>query len=71
MTLSEYLDREDAPSLTDLSAKLGISKGRLSQLRSESDWPADLALKVEKETGGLLNASALSSIVARARQDAA
>jgi hypothetical protein len=72
MTLSEYLDREGSPSLTDLSAKLGISKGRLSQLKSSTDdWPPDLALKVEEETGGALDAGKLSSIIARARQAAA
>lgn len=71
MTLSQYLDRSDAPSLTDLSARLGVSKGRLSQLRDATDWPPDLALKVEAETGGALDASLLSPIIARARKDAA
>lgn len=71
MTLSEYLDKEGAPSLTDLSVKLGVSKGRLSQLRDAVDWPPDLALKVEQETAGALDASRLSPIIARARKDAA
>lgn len=71
MKLSQYLDRPDAPSLTDLSGRLGISKGRLSQLRDSTDWPPDLALKVEEETKGALDASQLSPIIARARKDAA
>lgn len=71
MTLSQYLESNGAPSLTDLSVKLGVSKGRLSQLRDATDWPPDLALKVEEETKGALDASMLSPIIARARKDAA
>ena len=71
VTLDEYLNRDGAISLTDLSAKIGLSKGRLSQLRKEADWPPDIALKVETETGGALDASFLSTIIARARKDAA
>ena len=71
MTLAKYLDTDGAPSLTDLSVQLGVSKGRLSQLRDSTDWPADLALKAEQETNGALNAADLSPIVARARQQAA
>jgi hypothetical protein len=71
MTLSEYLKRDGALSLTDLSSRLDVSKGRLSQLRDALDWPPDLALRVEKETQGALDASALSPIIARARQAAA
>lgn len=71
MLLSQYLDRDGSPSLTDLSKALGVSKGRLSQLRDSNDWPPDLALKVEEETNGTLDASQLSTIIARARQAAA
>lgn len=71
MTLSQYLETDGAPSLTDLSAILGISKGRLSQLRDATDWPPDLALKAETATAGVLNASELSPIIARARKAAA
>jgi DNA-binding transcriptional regulator YdaS (Cro superfamily) len=71
MLLSTYLETPGAPSLTDLSARLGVSKGRLSQLRDATDWPPDLALKAEEETGGTLDASELSPIIARARQAAA
>ena len=71
MTLTQYLETEGAPSLTELSARLRVSKGRLSQLREATDWPPDLALKAEEETAGALNASDLSPIIARARKDAA
>lgn len=71
MTLSNYLAREGAISLTELSGRIGISKGRLSQLRDSTDWPADLALRAEEATGGKLNAAALSPIVAQARRTAA
>lgn len=71
MTLGQYLETAGAPSLTELSAMLGISKGRLSQLRKEKDWPPDIALKAETATGGALDAASLSTIIARARKDAA
>lgn len=67
MTLSSYLARHDALSLTALAERIGVSKGRLSQLRDETNWPAELALKVEGATGGALDASKLSPIVAQAR----
>lgn len=71
MTLGEYLKREGSPSLTDLSMMLGISKGRLSQLRDATDWPPELAMEAEKHTAGALDAAFLSPTVARARQQAA
>ena len=71
MTLDAYLKRPDAMSLTQLASELGISKGRLSQLRKPVDWPAELALAAESKTGGALNASVLSSTVAKARQTGA
>ncbi|WP_257541081.1 hypothetical protein [Sphingobium sp. CFD-1] len=67
MTLDAYLKRKGAINLTTLSDKIGISKGRLSQLRKSKDWPPELALKVEAATGGVMNASKLSVIVAMAR----
>jgi len=68
MTLREYLKGEGAPSLTDLSGALGISKGRLSQLQDATDWPPELALEAEKQTEGGLNAAELSPVIARARE---
>jgi DNA-binding transcriptional regulator YdaS (Cro superfamily) len=71
MTFTEYLKRENL-SLEKFGEKVGVSKGRLSQLNNDgTDWPPDLALKVEEQTGGEVNAADLSSIIARARQAAA
>lgn len=67
MTLSTYLAGEGAMTLTDLSIKMGVSKGRLSQLRDATDWPPDLAMKAEDATHGALNASNLSPTIAKAR----
>lgn len=71
LSLSQFLDTAGAPSLTDLAEKIGISKGRLSQLKSETDWPPDIALKIEAATNGAIDASAVSTIIQRARQAAA
>jgi len=71
MTLQTYLDRPGAKSLTDLATDIGISKGRLSQLRDSVDWPPSLALKVEAVTGGAINASDISPVIATARQTGA
>ena len=67
MTLDTYLTAPDAKSLTALSLEIGVSKGRLSQLRNATEWPPELALKVEAATSGALNASLLSCVVAQAR----
>lgn len=71
MTLHEYLNRSDAPSLTELGERTGTSKSRLSQLRHSTDWPPALALAVEDATGGVLLADALSPVIAKARKRAA
>lgn len=72
MTLDAYLEPEGAKSLTALSIEVGISKGRLSQLRNVTGaWPPELALKIEAATDGALDASILSSVVAQARQGVA
>ena len=71
MTLDTYLERAGAMTLTALAKEIGVSKGRLSQLRKSLDWPAELALAVESKTGGALNASVLSPLVAKARQTGA
>lgn len=68
MNLEAYLNRPDALSLTDLAKVIGISKGRLSQLKNEGkDWPPELALRAEELTDGQLSASSLSGIIAQAR----
>lgn len=68
MKLDDYLKLAASPSLTELSEKVGISKSRLSQLRNSMDWPPELAMLVEEHTHGALDASALSPVIAKARQ---
>jgi len=68
MTLAAYLESPNALALTALAEAVGISKGRLSQLRDSREWPPSLALAVERETGGALNASLICPVVAAARQ---
>lgn len=67
MTLDTYLSREGAKTLTALSIETGVSKGRLSQLRHATDWPPELALRIEKATAGAMSASKLCSVIANAR----
>lgn len=67
MTLNDYLATQGAKSLTALALELGVSKGRLSQLRNVREWPPELALKAEAATAGVLDASDLSVVVAQAR----
>lgn len=67
MTLDAYLNRTDTKSLTDLANEIGVSKGRLSQIRGGDPCPPGLALKIEAATGGQVSASKLSSIIAQAR----
>lgn len=68
MTLDAYLKRDGAPSLTELADMIGISKGRLSQLRGKPEIAPDMALKIERATGGELDAALLSPVVAAARK---
>lgn len=55
-------------SLTALAKAVGVSKGRISQLRDSLDWPPELALKVEDATGGDVSASDICPVIAKARQ---
>ena len=71
MELETYLKTSAAMSQSELAVALGISKGRVSQLKTVDDWPPELALKAEAATGGALDASRLSSVVAEARRTAA
>lgn len=66
-TLDDYLRRKGSKRVTDLAAELSVTPGRVSQLRNATEWPADLALKIEEATGGYLNASHLSETIAKAR----
>jgi len=67
-TLDKYLSRKGAKSLTALSLELGVSKGRLSQLRLSQEWPPELALKLETATAGKISASHLCKVIAQARK---
>lgn len=71
MLLDTYLKRDGSLKLTELSALVGVTKGRLSQLRHESEWPPEIALKVEEATKGAIDAGQLSPIVAKARMSRA
>ncbi|GAA4827237.1 hypothetical protein GCM10023232_26840 [Sphingosinicella ginsenosidimutans] len=75
MNIRDYLKRPGAMSLTDLATAAGISKGRLSQLGGsdgeQPDVPPALALRLERETGGLIDASMISTVIAEARKAAA
>lgn len=70
MTLDDYLNQPDAMNLTALSAAIGVTKARLSQIRSSGKWPPHLALKAEAATGGRIDASVISEVVADARASA-
>lgn len=69
MNLTAYFERPDAMKASQLAAKLGISKGRMSQLK-DKPWPPELALAAEKATEGALDAAQLSPVVAEARATA-
>jgi DNA-binding transcriptional regulator YdaS (Cro superfamily) len=67
MTLDAYFKQPDARSLTELAALIGVSKGRLSQIRGGEKCTADLALRIEAATNGAISASELSHTIAQAR----
>lgn len=66
-TLHDYLISPGAKRLSQLAAEVGVSPSRLSQLRHAVDWPPEIALKIEAATGGGVNASHVSPLVAKAR----
>lgn len=51
---------------SQLAAAIGISKGRMSQLK-DKPWPPELALVAERVTSGALDAGVLSPVIAEAR----
>ena len=67
MDLNTYFERPDALSASKLAEAIGVSKGRISQLRGGEPWSPELALAAEKATGGLLDASKLNPVIAQAR----
>lgn len=66
MTLDAYLNRTENTA-TELAKAIGVSKGRLSQIRGGEPCPPALALRIEAATGGAVSASKLSVIIAQAR----
>jgi len=66
MTLDAYLNRTENTA-TELAKAIGISKGRLSQIRGGEPCTPALALKIETATGGAVSASKLSTVIAQAR----
>lgn len=57
---------------TQLAAKIGVSKGRMSQLgKPDATWPPELALAAERATQGALDAAKLSPVIAEARKTGA
>lgn len=66
MTLLEYLKRPGAMNRAEICDGLGITPGRLSQLKA-APWPPELALKMEKLTRGALSASDLCPVIKQAR----
>lgn len=68
--MHDYL--ADRPGeMARLAAALGVTAGRLSQVRSGDNCSARLALAIERETGGAVDAAKLSSDVAASRAVAA
>jgi hypothetical protein len=66
MELATYLSRPDAMNRSQLAAAIGVSKGRITQLK-DKPWPPELALAAERVTQGALDAAMLSPVVAQAR----
>ncbi len=67
-TFDQYLRSDNADKLTAIAARVGVTPGRLSQLRRSVKWPPELALAIERETGGAVDAAHISPVVAQARR---
>lgn len=67
MTLDAYLRQPAAKTLTDLASEVGVSKGRLSQIRGAGKCPPELALRIENATNGAVSATVMSHVIAQAR----
>ncbi len=66
MTLAAYLN-QPGNKAGDLARAIGVSDGRLSQIKGGEPCPPELALKIEAATKGVVSASALSHVIALAR----
>jgi DNA-binding transcriptional regulator YdaS (Cro superfamily) len=66
MDLTAYLN-QPGNKAADLAKAIGVSDGRLSQIKGGQPCPPELALKIEAATNGVVSASALSHVIALAR----
>lgn len=66
MDLATYLN-QPGNKASDLARAIGVSDGRLSQIKTGEPCPPELALKIEAATKGAVSASALSHVIALAR----
>lgn len=67
MTLREYFERKNSVSLADMANMLDVTEARVRQIRASNVAPPNVALKIERITSGLVNASDLSAVIAEAR----
>lgn len=70
MTLTEYRLKHEL-SLEALATRLGKSKGHLHAVEKDGYATAKLALAIERETNGLVDAASLNPEIAEARKAAA
>lgn len=70
MTLTEYR-KSQGLTLDDLATRLGKSKGHLCGIEQSNRASAKMALAIEHETGGLVDAASLNEEVRQARKAAA
>lgn len=70
MTLTEYR-KSKGLTLEELAARLDKSKGHLCGIEQSNRASAKLALAIERETSGLVDAASLNDEIAEARKAAA
>jgi transcriptional regulator with XRE-family HTH domain len=70
MTLSEYR-KAHGLTLEQFAERVGKSKGHIHAVENENYATAKLALTIERETGGEVDAAFLNPSIAEARRAAA
>lgn len=70
MTVAEYR-KHLGLSLEQFAALFQKSKGYFSAIENDNACPPELALDIEKHSGGLVNAADLNGVIADARKTAA
>ena len=70
MTLTEYR-KLNSLTLQDLAVRLDKSKGHICGVEQSNRASAKLALAIERETQGLVDAASLNDEIAEARKAAA